>query len=170
MGQFFKDEIATKHCKLFLSFSALGLSLYQINKFTDIDIHIGECSNEENRLARLFKCPATLVSREIAYDRSILKLARYYYNPRGLFAAARRNLSLHGSDFTMFNNSDLRVVGQPAVNGIGSARAMAQLHQLVLDGTLLSKETFDVRYFMEKRMSCLVLDQLHESCQSLKTF
>lgn len=122
VGQFFKEEIATKHY---------------------IDIHIGECSNEENRLARLFKCPPTLVSREVAYDRSILKLARYFYNPRGYFAAARRNLSLYGTDFTMFNNSDLRAVGQPAVNGIGSARAMAQLHQLVLDGTLLSKDTFE---------------------------
>ncbi|CAI5443184.1 unnamed protein product [Caenorhabditis angaria] len=123
VGQFFREEIATKHY---------------------IDIHIGECSSEENRLARLFKCPKNLVTREIAYDKSILKLARYYYNPRGYFHQARKNMSNCGTDFTMFNNSDLRIVGQPAVNGIGSARALAQLHQLILDGSLISKDTFDV--------------------------
>ncbi|CAB3411344.1 unnamed protein product [Caenorhabditis bovis] len=122
VGQFFKEEIATKH---------------------HIDIHIGDCSSEENRLARLFRCPKSLVAREIGYDKSILTLARYFYNPRGYFAGARKNMSYYGADFTMFNNSDLRVVGQPGVNGIGSAKAMAQLHQLVLDGILISNETFE---------------------------
>ncbi|CAD6191509.1 unnamed protein product [Caenorhabditis auriculariae] len=119
VGQFFRDELAIKH---------------------HIDMHIGDCTAEENRLARLFKMSRLLAVREFGYDKMLANMARYYYNPRGYFQRAMDNMRDFGSDFTIYNNSDLRITGQPGVNGVASARALAQLHQLILDGSILSSE------------------------------
>ncbi|PAV61910.1 hypothetical protein WR25_19032 isoform A [Diploscapter pachys] len=43
-----------------------------------------------------------------------------------------------GVEFTSFNNPDLRIHSQPAVNAISTARALADLHMKAFDGTLLS--------------------------------
>uniref|UniRef100_A0A1I7XUP7 Beta-lactamase domain-containing protein n=1 Tax=Heterorhabditis bacteriophora TaxID=37862 RepID=A0A1I7XUP7_HETBA len=43
-------------------------------------------------------------------------------------------------DFTIYNNPDTRIVGQPGVNGIASARALAHVHQLVMEGSIISKD------------------------------
>ncbi|EPB69482.1 beta-lactamase [Ancylostoma ceylanicum] len=43
----------------------------------------------------------------------------------------------------MFNSPSVRAFGQPAVNGVASARGLALLHQIFMDGTLVSHEFFE---------------------------
>lgn len=47
-------------------------------------------------------------------------------------------------EFTSFNNPDLRIHSQPAVNAISTARALADLHMKAFDGTLLSEKFVEV--------------------------
>ncbi len=47
-------------------------------------------------------------------------------------------------EFTSFNNPDLRIHSQPAVNAISTARALADLHMKAFDGTLLSDKFVEV--------------------------
>ncbi|KHJ79924.1 hypothetical protein OESDEN_20414 [Oesophagostomum dentatum] len=42
----------------------------------------------------------------------------------------------------MFNSPLVRAFGQPAVNGVASARGLALVHQKFMDGTLVSQEFF----------------------------
>ncbi|KAK6039000.1 hypothetical protein COOONC_23495, partial [Cooperia oncophora] len=42
--------------------------------------------------------------------------------------------------FTLYNNPETRLAGQPGVNGVATARGLALLFQLTTDGTLLSAE------------------------------
>ncbi|PIO57864.1 hypothetical protein TELCIR_20716 [Teladorsagia circumcincta] len=42
--------------------------------------------------------------------------------------------------FTLYNNPETRMAGQPGVNGVATARGLAYLYQLTMDGTLLSAE------------------------------
>ncbi|VDO99612.1 unnamed protein product [Heligmosomoides polygyrus] len=119
VGQFFREEIENKH---------------------HVDVHIGECAAEEIRVARLFDRSWPLSVREFMVDMRILKIARYGLDPRGYFARGLKNMRRFGKTFTLYNNPDTRLAGQPAVNGVGSARGLALVHQLAMDGTLLSSE------------------------------
>ncbi|CAJ0606057.1 unnamed protein product [Cylicocyclus nassatus] len=78
------------------------------------------------------------------YDTKIATIGWHVLDPRGYFAKGLDNMRLFGKgpvkDFTLYNNPDTRIAGQPGVNGVGSARGLALLHQLTMDGTLLSKE------------------------------
>lgn len=49
---------------------------------------------------------------------------------------------------TMWNNPELRIAGQPAVNAVSTARALAQTHQLLLEGSLVSQRLFEVFIFI----------------------
>ncbi|KAJ1355836.1 hypothetical protein KIN20_013391 [Parelaphostrongylus tenuis] len=120
VGQFFREEIEQKH---------------------HVDIHIGECVSEEYRIARLSDINIPLAVREFVYDRKIAVIGGHILNPRGYFAKGFRNMREFGKLFTLYNNPETRFAGQPAVNGVGSARGLALLHQLVFDGTLISSET-----------------------------
>ncbi|EYC41840.1 hypothetical protein Y032_0553g3352 [Ancylostoma ceylanicum] len=60
-------------------------------------------------------------------------------------------------DFTLYNNPETRFAGQPAVNGVGSARGLALVHQLAMDGTLLSN------HIREKIFQPLFMDEYDHS-------
>ncbi|KHJ79874.1 hypothetical protein OESDEN_20465 [Oesophagostomum dentatum] len=110
-----------------------------------VDVHIGDCAAEEVRIARLTGLNPMLAVREFMYDRRIALIGRHALDPRGYFAKGLGNMRFFGTggrikDFTLYNNPETRIAGQPAVNGVGSARGLALVHQLAMDGTLLSSE------------------------------
>ncbi|CAI4232814.1 unnamed protein product [Auanema sp. JU1783] len=121
IGVFFKEEIADKY---------------------HLDVHIGNCANEESRTARLTDLHTPLTLREVAYDKCIAKIGKYYFNPRGYFNKALQNMRNFGKNFILYNNPELRIAGQAAVNGIATARGLAELHQLFMDHTIISPQTF----------------------------
>ncbi|KJH51327.1 beta-lactamase [Dictyocaulus viviparus] len=120
IGRFFREEIEEKH---------------------HVDVHIGECVADEYRVARLTNINIPLAVREFVYDRKIAVIGSHVMSPRSYFAKGLKNMRQFGKHFTLYNNPETRFAGQPAVNGVGSARGLALVHQLAFDGTLLSKET-----------------------------
>ncbi|XGW11340.1 hypothetical protein V3C99_012667 [Haemonchus contortus] len=126
IGQFLREEIESKH---------------------HVDVHIGECAAEEIRVARLTGLNMSVAVREFAYDRKVAWIAARSMDPRSYFAKGLKNMRQFGKTlFTLYNNPETRMAGQPAVNGVGSARGLALVHQLAMDGTLLSLETRKMIY------------------------
>ncbi|PIO65896.1 hypothetical protein TELCIR_12409 [Teladorsagia circumcincta] len=81
-----------------------------------------------------------LAAREFVYDRKIAVIGAKSMNPRGYFDKGVKNMRRFGRDFTLYNNPETRMAGQPGVNGVATARGLAYLYQLTMDGTLLSAE------------------------------
>ncbi|PIO69877.1 hypothetical protein TELCIR_08286 [Teladorsagia circumcincta] len=106
----------------------------------DVDVHIGECPTEEIRIARFTGLNMPLAAREFVYDRKIAVIGAKSMNPRGYFDKGVKNMRRFGRDFTLYNNPETRMAGQPGVNGVATARGLAYLYQLTMDGTLLSAE------------------------------
>ncbi|VDL72170.1 unnamed protein product [Nippostrongylus brasiliensis] len=119
VGQFFREEIEDKH---------------------HVDVHIGECASEEIRIARLTGLYFPLAVREFMRDRKIGWIAKHGLDPRGYFAKGLKNMRRFGKSFTLYNNPETRLAGQPGVNGVASAKGLAYVHQMAMDGTLLSSE------------------------------
>ncbi|KAK6739124.1 hypothetical protein RB195_020912 [Necator americanus] len=142
VGQFFREEIEAKH---------------------HVDVHIGDCAAEEVRVARLTGLNPLLAVREFLYDRKIATIGRYALDPRGYFSKGLRNMRNFGKDFTLYNNPETRYAGQPAVNGVGSARGLALVHQLAMDGTLLSNE------LKQKIFQPLFVDEFDHSIGELQS-
>ncbi|KAK6051053.1 hypothetical protein COOONC_11440, partial [Cooperia oncophora] len=113
-----------------------------LNEFylSDVDVHIGECASEEIRIARFTGLNFPLAAREFIYDRKIAVIGARSMNPRGYFEKGMKNMRRFGKDFTLYNNPETRLAGQPGVNGVATARGLALLFQLTTDGTLLSAE------------------------------
>ncbi|ETN82931.1 beta-lactamase [Necator americanus] len=121
----------------------------------------------EVRVARLTGLNPLLAVREFLYDRKIATIGRYALDPRGYFSKGLRNMRNFGKgpikDFTLYNNPETRYAGQPAVNGVGSARGLALVHQLAMDGTLLSNE------LKQKIFQPLFVDEFDHSIGELQS-
>ncbi|KJH51326.1 beta-lactamase [Dictyocaulus viviparus] len=114
IGEFFRDEIQKKY---------------------NVDLYIGSCAEQENRIAKL-RIRRKVPRRNHAHDRKILMLGQYFRckgAPR-----AGKGLRVGTEHIDMFNDPRLRVIGQPAVNGVASARSLAQTFQLFMNGSLVS--------------------------------
>uniref|UniRef100_A0A0R3RPU1 Beta-lactamase domain-containing protein n=1 Tax=Elaeophora elaphi TaxID=1147741 RepID=A0A0R3RPU1_9BILA len=121
VSQFFKEEIAEPH---------------------NLDLIIGAPVELEHRIARLVLGPKFLAAREVIEYPILLKV---FWN--GLFMPinlgnrmlrnVQQNISWMGSSAVLFNNPDIRSLDIPAATGMGTARSLAKLHSLVLEGKLL---------------------------------
>ncbi|CAJ0960185.1 unnamed protein product, partial [Mesorhabditis belari] len=109
----------------------------------DIDVYIGGTQLEEFRIARLKPFTTAGLLRECGYSRGVAKMGIACIKPSSFFAQGLANMKKFGKDFTMFNNPELRILGQTAVNGIGTARGLAKAHQVFLEGNLIGKELME---------------------------
>ncbi|KAK6739125.1 hypothetical protein RB195_020913 [Necator americanus] len=119
IGDFFRDEVQQKH---------------------NTDVYIGSCVEQESRIAKLSPLKGTAF-RDRVHDRRIFSMGNILQCRSSSLAGVRRPTPLSES-IEMFNNPLVRTFGQPAVNGVASARGLALLHQIFMDGTLVSQEFF----------------------------
>ncbi|WKX97631.1 hypothetical protein Q1695_013359 [Nippostrongylus brasiliensis] len=123
IGQFFKEEIAEKH---------------------GLDLHFGLPMEKAWRVARITR--PTVIDRidEFFTDPENLDYAfmikQYLRNGIGMKVATTPSWLQTIFKITL-NNPELYALEQPAVLGIGTARDMAKLAQLLLDGKLISRPT-----------------------------
>ncbi|VDM95952.1 unnamed protein product [Thelazia callipaeda] len=120
----------------------------EVTQFHDIELIIGAPAELEYRIARLATTPKILAAREIIEYPGLLKLfwnAVYTPNVFGsrMFRSVQQNFEWMGSNATMFNNPDIRSLDIPSASGIGTARALAKLHALVLEEKLMKMETLE---------------------------
>ncbi|CAJ0576609.1 unnamed protein product, partial [Mesorhabditis spiculigera] len=108
-----------------------------------IDMYIGGTQAEEHRIARLKQFTTPSMIRECGFDMSVARNGISCMRPGSFFMNGLRNMELFGKDFTMFNNPDLRLLGQPAVNGVATARGLAKVHQVFLEGHLIGPQLFE---------------------------
>lgn len=123
IGQFFKEEIADKH---------------------GLELHFGLPMEKAWRVARITR--PTVMDRidEFFTDPENLDYAfiikQYLKGGLGLKVATTPSW-LQSIFKVTLNNPELYALEQPAVLGIGTARDMAKLAQLLLDGKLVSERT-----------------------------
>uniref|UniRef100_A0A8R1TJA4 Beta-lactamase domain-containing protein n=2 Tax=Onchocerca TaxID=6281 RepID=A0A8R1TJA4_ONCVO len=125
LSQFIKEEIIEPH---------------------NLDLIIGAPVELEHRIARLASESAFLTARELLEYPALLE---YLFN--GLFTSVnlgnrmlhnvQQNFSWMGSNATVFNNPEIRSLDIPSATGMGTARSLAKLHALVLEGKLLKEKT-----------------------------
>ncbi|EYC41843.1 hypothetical protein Y032_0553g3354 [Ancylostoma ceylanicum] len=108
----------------------------------DTDVYIGSCAEQECRIAKLSLPKRSNAFREHVYDRMIFSLGNLLHTKKPSTSDMRRPQPLVQS-IEMFNSPSVRAFGQPAVNGVASARGLALLHQIFMDGTLVSHEFFE---------------------------
>ncbi|VDK46639.1 unnamed protein product [Gongylonema pulchrum] len=151
LAQFFKEEIAQPHGKSF-TFRAL---LHKINdvhnvqkclKNANVDLIIGAPVELEYRIARLASEPKLLAAREILEYPALLKMvwnAMYASVATGdrLLGKMHQNYAWMGSGALKFNNPEIRSLEMPAATGMSTARALAKLHSLLVEGKLLKQST-----------------------------
>ncbi|KAK6047760.1 beta-lactamase, partial [Cooperia oncophora] len=126
IGQFFKEEIADKH---------------------GLDLHFGLPMEKAWRVARITR--PTVIDRidEFITDPECLDYAfiikQYLRGGLGMKVATSPAWLQTIFKITL-NNPELYALEQPAVLGIGTARDMAKLAQLLIDGKLISRRTMDL--------------------------
>ncbi|KAE9554951.1 hypothetical protein FO519_001848 [Halicephalobus sp. NKZ332] len=123
VGKFFKEEIADLH---------------------DIDFHIGLPLELSHRVSRLSMTTHWQRFDELLTDPHAINITHVVKDilTGGLLSKMGTNPYWMQSIFRMtINNPDIYTLEQPAVLGIGTARALAKLFHLVLEGKILSKET-----------------------------
>ncbi|CAJ0607301.1 unnamed protein product [Cylicocyclus nassatus] len=126
IGQFFKEEIADKH---------------------GLDLHFGLPMEKAWRVARITR--PTVIDRidEFVTDPGNLNYAFVFkqYLKGGLSMKVATNPPWLQTIFKVtLNNPEMYALEQPAVLGIGTARDMAKLAQLLMDGKLISRPTLDL--------------------------
>uniref|UniRef100_A0A915PKR6 Beta-lactamase-related domain-containing protein n=1 Tax=Setaria digitata TaxID=48799 RepID=A0A915PKR6_9BILA len=125
LSQFFKEEITQPH---------------------DLDLVIGAPVEMEYRIARLASEPRFLAARELMEYPALLK---FFWNAmfapvtlgNRMFRNVQQNFAWMGNNATMFNNPEIRCLDIPSATGMGTARALAKLHALVLQKKLLKEAT-----------------------------
>ncbi|VDK71732.1 unnamed protein product [Litomosoides sigmodontis] len=127
LSQFFKEEIAEPH---------------------NLELVIGAPVELEHRIARLASTPKFLAAREVIEYPSLLRmfwtgLLKPMNLGNQMLHNVQRNFSWMGSNATMFNNPEIRCLDMPAATGVGTARSLAKLHALVLEGKLLRGTTVE---------------------------
>ncbi|KAK6103423.1 Beta-lactamase family protein [Brugia pahangi] len=127
LSQFFKEEIAEPH---------------------NLDLTIGAPLELEHRIARLAWAPKFLAARELIQYPTLLKMfwngAFTPINLRNrMLRNVQQNVAWMGSSATIFNNPDIRSLDIPSATGMGTARSLAKLHALIVDGKLLKAEILE---------------------------
>ncbi|XGW12829.1 hypothetical protein V3C99_013464 [Haemonchus contortus] len=126
IGQFFKEEIADKH---------------------GLDLHFGLPMEKAWRVARITR--PTVIDRidEFITDPDNLDygfiLKQYLRGGLGMKVATNPSWLQTVFKITL-NNPELYALEQPAILGIGTARDMAKLAQLLIDGKLISRPTMNL--------------------------
>ncbi|KAL6735614.1 hypothetical protein Aduo_006036 [Ancylostoma duodenale] len=120
IGEFFRDEVQQKH---------------------NTDVYIGSCAEQECRIAKLSLPRRSNAFRGHVNDRMIFSLGNLLHTKKLSTSDIRAPQPLIES-IEMFNSPSVRAFGQPAVNGVASARGLALLHQIFMDGTLVPQEFF----------------------------
>ncbi|MCP9262048.1 Beta-lactamase [Dirofilaria immitis] len=125
LSQFFKEEIAEPN---------------------NLDLIIGAPIELEHRIARLASGSKFLAARELLEYPALIKILwNGLFTPMNLgnrmLRNVQQNFSWMGNSTTMFNNPEIRSLNIPAATGMGTARSLAKLHALVLEGKLLKEKT-----------------------------
>uniref|UniRef100_A0A1I8EN62 Beta-lactamase n=1 Tax=Wuchereria bancrofti TaxID=6293 RepID=A0A1I8EN62_WUCBA len=117
LSQFFKEEIAEPH---------------------NLDLVIGAPLELEHRIARLAWTPKFLAARELIQYPTLLKM---FWN--GAFMPINLRNRMFRNSATIFNNPDIRSLDIPSATGMGTARSLAKLHALIVEGKLLKAEILE---------------------------
>ncbi|KAM3719029.1 Beta-lactamase domain-containing protein [Dirofilaria immitis] len=107
---------------------------------------IAEPNKLEHRIARLASGSKFLAARELLEYPALIKILwNGLFTPMNLgnrmLRNVQQNFSWMGNSTTMFNNPEIRSLNIPAATGMGTARSLAKLHALVLEGKLLKEKT-----------------------------
>ncbi|GMT13158.1 hypothetical protein PFISCL1PPCAC_4455, partial [Pristionchus fissidentatus] len=121
VGVFFREEVAEKY---------------------GIDFHIGLDPSEEHTVSRLSMPTKMHLLREIIHDPRVLIVLGIFNAPHVIGRKVRTNPQWFKleQDVNTFNDPELHAMEQVAALGIGKARDLARLFNLMLQGELVSKE------------------------------
>ncbi|EFO86110.1 CRE-LACT-4 protein [Caenorhabditis remanei] len=123
VGQYFREEISQKH---------------------EIEFYLGLPLSEQHRVSRIENPSFWNVLEEIAYSPSDYDVIRFM---KDKIFNGTLSKSAASTPFVQFvgamtlNNPDLHRIEQTAVLGIGTARSLAQIFELLRLGKIVSKET-----------------------------
>uniref|UniRef100_A0A8R1HL90 Beta-lactamase domain-containing protein n=1 Tax=Caenorhabditis japonica TaxID=281687 RepID=A0A8R1HL90_CAEJA len=121
VGLYFKEEIADKH---------------------GIDFYLGLPRSEQHRVSRIENPNVWNVVEEILYspkDFDVLRFVKDKYNNGTLAKTTATTPFIQFVGAMTLNNPDLHQLEQAAVLGIGTARALAEIFELLRNGKIVSE-------------------------------